>query len=389
MRYFDAGPVGRRRRRFLSRQPLATQRFQKKIKILFFCGALLGVSLILMVKLNLLSWLTPLSVFSQIINPSGLRQSDGRTNVLILGLDTRTQAASGSAVLADTIIVGSLSRIGGDPVLISVPRDLWVPLDDYYSGKINSAYSLKGVDALRKIVEKVLGIPVHYHLVIGFEGFHQVVDTLGGIEVDVERSFDDYRYPIEGREQWQCPEKTPDLEEGATAGGEATTSQLQEEEVFHPCRYEHVHFDAGRQVMSGEIALKYARSRYALGPEGSDFARALRQQKVIMAVRDKALSWETLTNPGKVKELYEAYQRYVETDIGLPEAEGFLDFGRQLGKVTMATYVLGNGLDESGRTLLISPGENSLYGGQYALIPRAGNFSAVRAWVQKMLFGGD
>ncbi len=388
MRYVNSNPSSKGKHRSVRgvNSSASKKKFSFPVKTLFIVGGLLLLGLLFLPKLNVFSFLRPLSVFSQIINPSSLAKTDGRTNVLILGLDLRSEASEGSSsVLSDTIIIGSLPSNGRKMVLISVPRDLWVPLGDNYSGKINSAYSLLGIEETKKVLENVTGIPVHYYLLVGFEGFEKAIDTLGGVEIEVARSFDDFYYPIAGREQWECPEdseKPPPVDDGEVGEG-----VLPETAVFHPCRYEQVHFEAGWQVMDGATALKYARSRHALGEEGSDFARADRQQKVILAVKEKALSWETLSNPTKLKELYDTYRAYVQTDISLPVAEKFLDVSRQVDQNQVTSYVLGTGVDESGRYLLVAPTERGLYSNQYVLIPRVGDFSSIRAWVQKNLFG--
>src|SRR5690606_8070895 len=138
-------------------------------------------------------------------------------------------------------------------------------------GKINRAYSdaeIKqeggGIILSRAVVEKVLDQPVDYVLRVDFSGFVQAVDMLGGIDVKVDRTFDDYEYPVSGKETDTCGFEGEEFEKRAT-----DSSQL---EAF-PCRYEHLHFDAGVQSMDGETALRFVRSRHATGAEGSDFAR--------------------------------------------------------------------------------------------------------------------
>ncbi|MDP2736027.1 MAG: LCP family protein, partial [bacterium] len=215
--------------------------------------------------------LTPISFVARLVNPVELKEEEGRLNVLILGLDTR----GGTGLMnTDTILVGSISTLEGDPALISIPRDFWMNLSPYGSGRINSAYSRggtqkdgsfdeeKGVAFAASKIEEVLGIKIPYWVVVDFEGFEQIIKTLGGIEVCVEKAFDDYSYPVPGRE------------------------------AAYPIssRYERLHFDAGCQKMDGTTALKYARSRMGNNDEGNDFARARRQQNVILGVKNKIFS---------------------------------------------------------------------------------------------------
>jgi len=376
-------------------------------------------------KLSWASFLTPLSVVSNILNQSGLETTDGRTNFLVLGVDTRLGSASGSATLTDTIIFASISQKDKNVKVISLPRDLWVPLGDGWSGKINAAYSVGGgVEAAKAVVEKVLGVPIHYYVLIGFKGFEEAIDILGGVMVDVKQAFDDYYYPIPGMEEAWCPEEenlskaTPlgedqlsELgekegdaseaigeernavrEEGGTGGEEAQPEAPgaadKEEERTHPCRWQHVHFDAGPQIMDGVTALQFVRSRHALGPEGGDFARARRQQQLLMAVKDKVLSLEVFSSPSKLKELYEAYRNTVETNVGLLQTEQLLRWARGLHDEDIQAFVLDDGRGNAPR-LLVAPQDRSLYGGAYVLVPRAGDFSQVHAFVQKILFGEE
>ncbi len=381
-------------------------------------------------RISLASFLTPLSIVSNILSSSGLETSDGRTNFLVLGIDTRLNSTYGSATLTDTIIFASISQRDGDVRVISLPRDLWVPLGEGYSGKINAAYSVGGgVEAVQGVASRILGVPIHYYVVVDFEGFERVIDVLGGVMVDVERSFDDYYYPIPGMEEEWCPVDPPEADsppgadeadsesENAVAvedeGGPATVEGDQPElpsesegdgedppdppeadeadeadEKKHPCRWQYVHFDAGPQVMDGETALRYVRSRHAVGAEGNDFARARRQQRFLLAVKDEFLSLGTFSSPAKLKELYEAYQDTVKTNVGFPEAQKLFDFVRSLRDGAIQTFVLDDGSGEAPR-LLFTPRDPSLYGGAYVLVPRAGDFSQVHAFVQRTLFGQD
>lgn len=319
--------------------------------------------------------LSPMSVFSKIVNPSGLRQTDGRINILLLGLDTRSERPA--ATLTDTIMVGSIDTDGRNADLISIPRDLWVPITDKYSGKINSAYAVGGIELTKEKVTEVLGIPIHYYALINFEGFKKAIDILGGIEIEVENTFDDYHYPIPGKEDDTCgivEEPTP---EPVTTQTEASKSA----EKVYLCRYDHLHFDKGLTKMDGETALKYARSRYAVGVEEGDFARAKRQQKVIVAAKNKLLSLPTLLNPGKLKELYDTYGEFVETDMGIIEGQRFLEISQKLEKDNIKNAVIDK---DSG--LVISPIDSDPYGGASVLIPKGGDFSQIQAFVQKLLF---
>ena len=107
-----------------------------------------------------------------------------------------------------------------------------------------------------------MGKPVHYGLVIDTLGFKEVIDVLGGIEVDVERSFVDEKYPIAGKEDDEC-------------GGDSE----------YGCSYETIEFTEGGQSMDGEIALKFIRSRSSEVDEVTEVSLSKRQQKVLEAIK--------------------------------------------------------------------------------------------------------
>ncbi len=211
-------------------------------------------------------------------------------NVLLLGYGGDGHSG---AYLTDSMVVVHLDFQTGKATLISIPRDLWVEVPTGGTSgsdwKINAAYELGldqsdypnklpqftgadgGGNMAKYVVSQVTGLPIDYFVAVDFTGFEDVINTLGGIDVDVANTFTDYDYP------------TSD----ATADGTACTGDDQATD----CRYMVVHFDAGEQHMDGATALEYARSRHSLdNGEGSDFARSARQQKVLVAVEQKAES---------------------------------------------------------------------------------------------------
>jgi len=309
---------------------------------------------------------SPLNALTTMASGQDLEQTDGHVNILVLGLDRRILLTSAEhGVLTDSIMLVSVDVQTGKAVVLSLPRDMWVPYPDGGSGKINALYATgmnrgeSGAEYAAKALENVLGIPIHYYLVVGFDSFVRAVDILGGIEVDVERAFDDYMYPIPGRE-----------------------NVLPEED-----RYEHLHFEAGRQHMDGETALKFARSRKALGEEGSDFSRAKRQQKIVMAVKDKFLSLDTLARPARVKNLFAEFRDSVETNVVLAEAQEFLLLLHKIDGVTYSV-INGSGPEDSSWLLKDVMDEDS-YGGAYVLVPVAGDYSQIQAFVRELMFSSD
>ncbi len=215
-----------------------------------------------------------------------LRPPRGQINFLILGIGGENHAG---ADLTDTMMFVSLNQSTGGVTLVSLPRDIWI---NDLKTKLNSVYHYQGIEGVKTQAEAITGQKIDYYFLIDFSGVVKVIDTLGGVEVNVERTFDDYRFPVAGKENDLC-NGDPDYD----------------------CRYEHVHFDSGLQTMDGITALKYIRSRYAQGDEGTDFARSKRQQNLITALRQKALSPYWLTHPGQAKEIYDIIWSAVETNL--------------------------------------------------------------------------
>lgn len=221
---------------------------------------------------------------------TNLVNADGRTNLVVLGMGGEE---SKNQNLTDTIIFLSIDHSGGDTLMLSLPRDLWL---ESMKAKINTAYHYGGLDLVKSSIKEVLGQEVHYVFTIDFEGFKQAIDLLGGLKINIERSFDDYRYPIPGKENDPC-------------GGDPE----------YQCRYEHLHFEAGWQMLDGTMALKYVRSRNAEGEEGTDFARARRQQNLILALKNNLMTTKVIFDLKKVNGLLKIARQSFTTDIRLEE----------------------------------------------------------------------
>ena len=200
-------------------------------------------------------------------------------------------------------------------------------------------------------VEEIVGQPVHYALVLDFSGFKKIIDVLGGIGVDVEISLVDEKYPIPGKEDDKC-DGDPEFK----------------------CRYETLHFVQGKQVMDGETALKFVRSRNAEGDEGTDFARQARQQKVIFAIKEKVLSKEILFSPKKLKALKNAVLESTQTDIP-PNAAAILARRTLQAKDAVESSILPE-------ELLINPPKSLKYDNLYVFIPKDNSWDGIHKWIK-------
>lgn len=309
-----------------------------------------------------------------------LKKTESRINVLFLGIGG---GKHDGPLLTDTIIYASIDSKLQKTTLISIPRDLWVPDLESANKKINGAYAFGeeskkdgGLLLIKAVVEKILKQPVDYVLRIDFNGFVKAIDVIGGVDLAVEKSFEDLEYPIAGKETDTCGFIGSEFEQRATQSAIL--------EAF-PCRYEHLIFQQGMQHVDGERALKFVRSRHAIGSEGSDFARAKRQEIVIEAFKKKIFSLNTLFSPGKLMTLYAVFQNSIHTNIQQDEYDDFVKLAIKM-RDTQINNVVFSYTDPYSNVqgIFINPLDSSLYDNQWVLIPRMGNgnFSEVQRHVR-------
>lgn len=310
-----------------------------------------------------------------------LKQTNGHTNILLLGIGGGIHDGPN---LTDTIIFASIAWKQDKIALISIPRDLWNPDSQ---AKVNTVYAFgeekkkgEGLPDTERFIAKLTGQPVHYGFRIDFSGFVKAVDEVGGLDVTVDRAFDDYQYPIEGKENDTCGHTDTQV---ASLSAQIASSSASELDTF-PCRYMHLHFDTGSQQMDGITALEYVRSRHALGPEGSDFARSKRQSKVITAFKEKIFSAQTFLNPARIITLTNILKDSIDTDIPNTDVALFLDQIQKLKAAQIHSGVLDIGDDIAGRKgLLVNPPISAEYNNTWVLAPRIGNgdFSEIQQYI--------
>ncbi|MBL7036343.1 LCP family protein [Candidatus Microgenomates bacterium] len=275
---------------------------------------------------------------------SKLKSKDGITSVLILGKGGEGHTAPD---LTDTIINIFVSQNSKKLSLLPLPRDIWIP---EIRAKINSAYywdkqrENKNYELTRLAVEGVVGKRPDYLVVVNFSMFKDLVEALGGIEVVVENSFVDNKFPIPGLEEDLCD-------------GDKT----------YGCRYETIQFEEGLQTMDGETSLKFVRSRNSEGNEGTDIAREARQQKVIAAIKNKTLSSEIILEPKSIISVLNSVLNNVETDFDIESA------------IVLARVLLDSKDNVHSLTIpedFLEVSKNIYkYDYQYVFIPRNGNWS--------------
>lgn len=320
------------------------------------------------------------NVFSVVFqSQSKIKETDGRTNILVLGTGGGTH--EGSNLTDSILIISFLSTVkneedlGKNPVtVISVPRDIYL---DTLPGKINAAYADgedkekgAGLVLAKGAVSQIVGMPIHYAIQADFSAFQKVIDILNGVDVQVLHTLDDPAYPIDGKENDLCG-KTQDEVNYFISRGPTEQEQWQ----YFSCRYEKLHFDVGVQHMNGATALKFVRSRHADGDEGTDFARSARQQRVIAAVKTKAFSTDTILKPKRIEDIYLALKGTVNTDLNAKEINSLIPIvlayrGAQINSVAIDMTLLDNPpIDEKG----------------WILVPKAGDFSEIQKMIKEKL----
>jgi LCP family protein required for cell wall assembly len=266
-------------------------------------------------------------------------EKERRVNILLLGIGVE---GNSGADLTDTIILTSFNLKDNTISMVSVPRDLYVKIPDNGSDKINTAYSYGqknnypggGAALARDTVSSVLGVPINYYVAMDFEGFKEIVDTVGGIDISVDQDIYDYEYPSKNER--------------------GTTPFIIKKGDYH---------------MDGELALKYARSRKST----SDFDRARRQQQVILAIKDKVFEKNIITNPKKLYELYNTLADHLKTDFQLPEIARVAELAQKFQIKNITNHVL----DDSADGPLYADNVN----GAYVLKPNKPDFSEVHELV--------
>lgn len=298
----------------------------------------------------------PRYVLNFILTPAkNIKSFEGRTNILILGKGGEGHEAPD---LTDTIIFASIGHTNPSITLVSLPRDIWIT---ELRTKLNSIYYWGnqkeqggGMILAKSVVEEIVGVPIQYALVLDFAGFKDLIDTIDGIEIKVERGFIDQKYPIAGKEDDFC-------------GGDRELN----------CRYETIEFKEGRQKMDGETALKFVRSRNAEGDEGTDLAREARQQKVLLAIKNKILDPAMLFQLRKLIEIQKVLNKSVETDVD-DLATSILTRRIFQGKDNLETFVLPE-------DLLFNPKPSSFYDNLYVFVPKDESWQRVQEWIKQIL----
>lgn len=300
------------------------------------------------------------AALQQNVDPSRLNgEGDGRVNILLLGKGGPGQDGPD---LTDTMLLASIDPIQNEAALVSVPRDMYVQDQNGNSTKINAIYANAkqarlansnrsdsdrqaaediGLRAAKEAVTDVLGIPVHYYVMVDFVAFEEAINTVGGITVDVKEPLFDRTIA------WKL-------------GGNPLIA------------------DRGLQTFDGKRALLYARSR--MGSARGDFDRTERQREIVVGLQKKVLSIGTFSNPFTVVELLNNFGDRVRTDLnGLGEIKRLYEIGQHISSDNIVSVGLADPPN-----ILVTTG---MIGGQSVVLPTAGlyQYDEIRSYIRNTI----
>lgn len=292
-------------------------------------------------------------------------EDSGHVNILLAG-NSADAEGHGGAQLTDSIMLVSINTRNNTAFMLSIPRDLYVEIPGNGYAKINEAYqdgvqdkfsepgyAAGGMGLLEKTISEHFGLPIQYYALVDYAAVRDAVNAVGGITVNIQSSDPRGLY-----------DPSPDLYNNYQAL---------------------VKLPNGENEINGVQALGLARARgnnwRAYGYGLSDFTRTQNQRQIMLALKDKALSASTLSNPVKLGELFDSLGNNVDTDLTLPEVRRMYELGKQIQNSNIASAGLN---DAEGENLL---GSYTTRYGQSALIPKKGvdDYTGIQAYVQKLL----
>lgn len=260
-------------------------------------------------------------------------KEEDRLDILILGIrgSDDEHAEKAGAFLTDTIMIFSYDKKTKKTSLVSIPRDLYVKVAKDREEKINAVYEYGLINGnsltyTKTLFSQITGVYIDHIVLFNFTSFKQIVDDLGGVDITLDKPFTE-------KGQW---------------GYEFT-------------------LPAGENHLDGQSALYYARSRFS----SSDFDRAQRQQKIIMAIKKKASDLNLFTDSGRIFNLINTIRTHIRTDINLLDMPGLLSLGSEINSLEATTK----------RSVIDTTNlvHESRVDNIYILLPNGDNFANIKA----------
>jgi polyisoprenyl-teichoic acid--peptidoglycan teichoic acid transferase len=325
--------------------------------------------------------------FMDIFKGQPLQEDEnGRSNFLIIGTSEDNPGHDG-ADLTDSIMVASIDQNKKDLFLVSIPRDLEVEYGraciSGYRGKVNAFYACvnqgntpdeeqKRLDAVRKLIGEVLGMDIQYAVHVNYTVLTDVIDAIGGsITIDIESS--DPRGYLDSQLDYQC--------------GETYSERIKN----CPPRGHYVDYKNGKTELTSIEALNLSRARGDSEPTygfaSSNFEREKNQRKIIVAIREKALSTGTLTNVSAIMNLIDALGNNLRTNIQSYEIKTLIDLAGDVESSNIYSLdMLGDGILLGNGNPVAGPYKFS--GIQQYLLKKLSNDPVIREEAQIIVLNG-
>lgn len=265
---------------------------------------------------------------------------DKRWDVLLLG--NRGETAPGGGILTDSIMVLSYEKDTKKAAIFSIPRDLWVEIPGYGYQKLNAAYaegfnstgdSKKGIKVAKETIKQITGLDIDFVVVVDVEALKEAVDAVGGITVYEDKWFYEnfYGHPVQ----------------------------------IYP----------GENHLNGDEVLGYVGMR----KYDSDFERMKRQQKVLLALKDKVFSMEGASRPDRLWQIFNVAEKHIRTDLNISQIRYLIqNFSKfEVDSIEQVVFDTTNYLYQSYSSQ-----------GAYILLPKSGDFSEIQE-VFKNIFSNE
>ena len=372
-------PSGRRRRDKKSHKPISRRRKIIKRGIIAFI-------LIIVLTAGWFAYralMASKSVFKGdlfgLVQQKPLKQdANGRSNILILGTSEDDEGHE-AGYLTDSMMVLSIDQNKKNAYMVSVPRDLYVKYgracDAGYAGKINVYFNCVNNDwksdsaederqkETRSFVGEILGMDLQYSVHVNYSVMRDLVSAIGGIKVNIESR--DPRGVMDSNFDWKCGTTRAEKQERCPRG-------------------HYISYPNGEVELDAEHALYLAMARGDIAPtygfEQSNFDREKNQQKIMMAIREKALSTGTLTDFSKVTKLVEAIGANLRTNFETGEVRTLVSLMQSIKQDEIKSVSL---VDANPAILT-----TGTVGGASAVVPVAGtyNYSGLQAYIKKHIY---
>lgn len=356
-------------------RPVHRKRIAKMVLLLCVIGVIVAGGWLVTKALLNSSAIFKGDIFGLIQNKQLRQDEKGRTNVLVVGT-SEDDPGHPAGNLTDSIMVISIDQKNKNAYMVSIPRDLEVKYGMAcpagYAGKINAYFSCvdDGEDAaaedkrqmaMRTLVGEILGMEVQYSAHVNYTVMRDVVNAIGPITVDIQGS-GGAPGVMDSNFDWKCK------------GGNAYASLATMKKNCPPNGH-FIDYPNGPAVLDAEHALYLAQARgdieptYGLG--NSNFDREQNQQKIVMAIREKALSSGTLTNISKVSNLMDAIGHNLKTNFETSEIRTLMALGQDIPASSIQSI---NFLDDN-----VMNGDGQPAAGMY-------NYTQIKAYIQKKLY---